>query len=72
MISYINIYETLASVVGLTLNTPGDLAISLGTSDTVSCEDVINVDLVDSHVYLMVVCNSFPNCIVGIRDNCRS
>jgi hypothetical protein len=36
MISYVSIYETSASFVGLTLNTPGDLAISLGTSDTVS------------------------------------
>lgn len=61
MISYINIYETLASDVGLTLNTPGDLAISLGTSDTVSWEDMLNVDLVDSHVYQMVLCNSSSN-----------
>lgn len=36
---------TIASVVGLTLNTPGDLAISLGTSDTVSCKDPVSVVL---------------------------
>lgn len=37
MILYLLVtYGTFAYVVGLTLNTPGDLAISLGTSDTVS------------------------------------
>jgi hypothetical protein len=60
LISYISIYGTFASVVGLTLNTPGDLAISLGTSDTVSWEDVLKIVLVTWHVYLMLVHNSFP------------
>jgi hypothetical protein len=68
MISYI----TLASVVGLTLNTPGDLAISLGTSDTVSWKDVLKLVLVIWHVYLTLVSNSSPNYPVGIWDNSRS
>lgn len=37
--SSLTFHWNFASVVGLTLNTPGDLAISLGTSDTVSCKD---------------------------------
>lgn len=68
MISYI----TLASAVGSTLITPGDLAISLGTSDTVSWEDVLKAVLVIWHVYLALVRNSSPNYLTGIWDNSRS
>jgi hypothetical protein len=43
--SSLTFHRSVASVVGLTLNTPGDLAISLGTSDTVSCTNPVSVVL---------------------------
>lgn len=45
--------DRIFSLTGLTLNTPGDLAISLGTSDTVSNERVKKLhNLLSFHVVL--------------------
>jgi hypothetical protein len=62
------IYGIFSSVVGLTLNTPGDLAISLGTSDTVSLEGCI-VYLAYLHKPCMQLST---HCLLGIWDNSGS